>query len=896
MTRTAELRKPPASFEAAGVDRILSVVLFGAQNFMKAQEWSGFLQQWLERLGEATASSHVRIFANDEPVPGDSVRATLYAEWRAPTSSGSPVEMLRNISYAGTGCERWVRLLSCGEPVVGLTAELPECERPMLESQGCISVAIVPVFVEARWWGFMMFSDCVLARRRSRAEVDALSAAAGIYGAALARQEMESRIEAARVQEQLATEIGETVTSVAHSLDDTLHLCSTRIATRLGLDLVRIWTMASDGMVLSSHSAASALGEPLLRSEVSLGEGAVGRVAASRQSEVWCDALPELWPGSAALVADAGLVSGAAFPLLSHGRLAGVVAVLDRKPLSQRVLAALESVTDELALAIERSRAVAELDLTENRYRRLVEATLEGVVIHDGRSILDANPSLAAMVGLTVQDIIGRNPFDFVHPDSIEIVTQHVSTGSSQPYEAKLARADGSGLAVEMHGRDFVLDGVKLRVTSIRDLTERKTAQLHAQNLEKERAARELSERHRAHAEFLVDATRILSSSFDTSTTLDQLAHLCVRFLGTCCAVSLYGGDDDGYVALVHGAAHNEAHSRRTVAEWKATTDEDQPLRDRQGRGEVVIIDRAAAEEVREHALVLDALGAQVLLSVPIVAGGNVMGSILFIGGPDRESFDVLEQSGAEELGRHAGIALQAAQSYHAALAATAGRDEILAVVAHDLRNPLNTIYMGSKLALDLMADDSAAPGRRQLEIIVRSAEQMNRLIQDLLDATRLQTGQLALELVPARPRAIIDEALEMLRPLAAHAGITLEADDVTAAETIHVDRLRIQQVLSNLIGNALKFTPSGGSVRVSAEQGAGEVRFRVSDTGPGIPEDQLPQIFGRFWQARRTDRRGLGLGLAIARGIVEAHGGTIHVDSAPGAGSTFAFTIPSSA
>jgi len=541
-------------------------------------------------------------------------------------------------------------------------------------------------------------------------------------------------------------------------------------------------------------------------------------------------------------------------------------------------------------------RAAADPDLMENRYRRLVEATLEGVLIHDGRQILDGNPSLAAMVGLTVADMIGRNPFEFIHPDSIDTVRQHFLSGYQQPYEARLLRVDGTDFPIEMHGRDFVQDGVRLRVTSIRNLTERKTAQLAAETLKAERTARELSERRRAHAEFLVDATRILSSSFDTTTTLNQLALLCVRFLGTCCAVSLYGPDEDGYVALVHGAGHHEAHSRRTMAQWKATTDEDKTLRLRQQRGEAFIIGGAEGAEVQEHAIVLEALDTRVMLSVPIASGGAVMGSILFIGGPDRADFDEEERTVAEELGRRAAVALQAAHSYHDALAATAARDEILSVVAHDLRNPLSTIHMGSTLALDLMAPEPATPGRRQLEIIVRTAEKMNRLIQDLLDASRLQSGQLTLELLPARPGAIIEEAIEMLLPLASHAGVTLEAGVVTALEAIHVDTLRIQQVLSNLIGNALKFTPSGGSVRVSAERVGGEVQFSVTDTGTGIAADQLPHIFARFWQARRTDRRGLGLGLAIARGIVEAHGGTIRVDSVPGAGSTFGFTIPAAA
>lgn len=357
--------------------------------------------------------------------------------------------------------------------------------------------------------------------------------------------------------------------------------------------------------------------------------------------------------------------------------------------------------------------------------------------------------------------------------------------------------------------------------------------------------------------------------------------------------MSLYERHESGYVALVHSAGHQEAHSRRTVADWKATADADVILGERQRRGEAFVIGAADAAEFPEHGVLLETLGARVMLSVPIGVPGSLMGSIMFIGGPERVAFTPEEQSGAEQLGRSAGDALHSAQMYHDALAATAARDEVLAVVAHDLRNPLSTIQMGGSLALEPMSDEPETVGRPQLEIIVRTAKKMNQLIQDLLDTTRLESGRLTLELVPSQAQALIDEAVEMLLPLASHSGITLHAGSITAEAAVQVDRFRIQQVLSNLIGNALKFTPSGGMVTVSAEQGAGHVCFRIADTGQGIAADQLPHVFGRFWQARRTDRRGLGLGLAIARGIVEAHGGTIRVDSVSGAGSTFAFTIP---
>jgi signal transduction histidine kinase len=172
----------------------------------------------------------------------------------------------------------------------------------------------------------------------------------------------------------------------------------------------------------------------------------------------------------------------------------------------------------------------------------------------------------------------------------------------------------------------------------------------------------------------------------------------------------------------------------------------------------------------------------------------------------------------------------------------------------------------------------------------------MNRLIQDLLDATRLQSGQLALEQMPTAAHVIVDEAMDLLQPLAMHAGVTFQAHVTPELPALWVDRGRVLQVLSNLVGNAIKFTPRGGSVTLVVTPDPAGARFCVRDTGAGIAADQVPHIFGRFWQARRTDRRGLGLGLAIAKGIVEAHSGTIWVESVLGAGSEFLFTVPRNA
>lgn len=221
-------------------------------------------------------------------------------------------------------------------------------------------------------------------------------------------------------------------------------------------------------------------------------------------------------------------------------------------------------------------------------------------------------------------------------------------------------------------------------------------------------------------------------------------------------------------------------------------------------------------------------------------------------------------------------------------------RDQVLRVVAHDLKNPLHTISMVSQLLVDVPC--TAAEYERQLGIVRRTVDRMSRLVQDLLDATRVQSGHV-IPLVAERVEVVrlIEDVIDSFGDQARDNGQRLEAEVAEGVRPVLADRDRLLQVFSNLVGNALKFTPEGGRVRIRAEvDGEAAVRFSVDDTGPGIPAESLPHLFELFWQAR--DRRatlGTGLGLSIARGIVEAHGGTISVESTPGEGSTFTFTVP---
>jgi signal transduction histidine kinase len=215
------------------------------------------------------------------------------------------------------------------------------------------------------------------------------------------------------------------------------------------------------------------------------------------------------------------------------------------------------------------------------------------------------------------------------------------------------------------------------------------------------------------------------------------------------------------------------------------------------------------------------------------------------------------------------------------------------AVVAHDLRNPVALIQTSANFLLDVLVREGDDPVRKQLRIIHRSAVRANRLIQDLMDVARLDAGQFTLERERTSVIPTLDEALELHRAAATDVGIQLESRVGDELPLLDADRDRLLQIFDNLLGNAIKFTRQGGAVRIDAEVDGPWVRFSVVDTGAGIPEELRAHLFDRFWQARSSDRRGLGLGLAIAKGMVEAHGGRIWVESQLGKGTTFFFTMP---
>jgi signal transduction histidine kinase len=231
------------------------------------------------------------------------------------------------------------------------------------------------------------------------------------------------------------------------------------------------------------------------------------------------------------------------------------------------------------------------------------------------------------------------------------------------------------------------------------------------------------------------------------------------------------------------------------------------------------------------------------------------------------------------------------ASSERAALLAATAREQLLATVAHDLRSPLSVITIRAALIAKCTDVDKA---RQQATGIAAASTRMEALIRSLLDAASLEAGRMKLHKTKCDVGEIIRDTIAMFTSLAVPKSIRLES---TLPEQgpleLLADKERVLQVVFNLVGNAIKFTPEGGAIQVSAEKRMQEVQVAVSDTGPGIVSEHLPHLFDRFWQAEAGARHGTGLGLYIAKGIVDAHGGRIWVDSEVGHGATFWFTLP---
>jgi signal transduction histidine kinase len=403
---------------------------------------------------------------------------------------------------------------------------------------------------------------------------------------------------------------------------------------------------------------------------------------------------------------------------------------------------------------------------------------------------------------------------------------------------------------------------------------------------------------------FLADAGELLDSSLDYQSTLSNVLQLAVPAIADFAAIALRAADGSmSWGSSVHRDPGKAAAAARLMEFQPAFKNPTHPAAEYLRSGTPVVfdlIDDQFLESIAHnqiHFAILKALSFTSLIFVPLRARDHDLGILVFgVAADSGRRYGDTDLTLAQELGRRAALAVDNALLYQKAEEAARAREVMMGVVSHDLKNPLSTISMAASFLLEEVIPDDGAHTveRKQLGAVQRAAERMFRLIHDLLDVTAVEAGRISLgrrRVQAAQP--LIDEAADVLRPLAEAKQIRFITDVAAGLPMVDVDRDRLLQVFSNLGGNAIKFTPENGVVRVAATLAGDSVEFTVSDTGPGIADPDLAQVFDRFWQAKNTAHLGTGLGLAIAKGIVEAHGGQIRVSSELGVGTEFVFTIP---
>jgi PAS domain S-box-containing protein len=513
---------------------------------------------------------------------------------------------------------------------------------------------------------------------------------------------------------------------------------------------------------------------------------------------------------------------------------------------------------------------------SELDFRWLVEQSLAGIYLVQDHRFLYVNPTFAELFGYHPDEIVGNLEVqDLVAPEDREKVLENVRRRISgqvetMHYTFRGIRRDGSMLDVEVRGRRTDTSDGPAVIGTLLDISER--------TQERERLT------------FLARAAKLLDSSLDYEVTLKRLTRLMIPSFADICYIDVLRDEESRRI----GSVANRESGRKVLnlhPPPHCTDEAPSPANVlRTGKG---VLLREVPPEVRQRFLGrlpedtdADDLRIRSVIMVPLSARETVFGVMTLAS--SRRTYGEKDFQFAHEVARGAALSIDNARLYQEAQEAIRRREEVLAIVSHDLRNPLNVILMGTALGLE-----QERRARGPLEIVHGAARQMERLICDLLDLSAIEAGGFSVKLTRQQIGPTIANCLTMLEPTAAERKVRLENQIRGAATEVMLDEARISQAVSNLVGNAVKFTPPGGTVRVCVENGGDSVNIAVSDEGPGIPEDQLPRVFERFWRGEASNDGGAGLGLAIVQGIVEAHGGRVRAESPPGRGATFHLELP---
>jgi PAS domain S-box-containing protein len=619
------------------------------------------------------------------------------------------------------------------------------------------------------------------------------------------------------------------------------------------------------------------------------GHGSSARALAQRTQVIVEDVTQsDLFTGAALEVQlRAGVRAVQSTPLISRtGAVLGVISTHYRKPHrpSERSLRLLEMLARQVADILERVRTESELRRAEAKASGILAISADAIIsVDDRQRITEWNSGAEKMFGYSREEALGA-PLDMLIPARHHAAHRgHVARFATEASGARKMDHQGT-VGVRKNGEEFPIDATisRLLVGRERILTV---------------AVRDSSEQRRIEREqrVLVELGDTLAS-LPCNDALKSVAAITVRAMADF--VILYVVEEQG-AALRRVAAASADPTQEWVSEMLMALPPNPPAAHpiwaalREARTQLVPMkpeDYEAQAQSPQHLAALRNAAPKWFMTVPLLVGGQCIGGLCMASLNRR--FEARDRQLAEEVARRCALFLENARLHRAEQQAAQARDDVLGIVAHDLRSPLNAISLQLQL---LLRQKIIQEGKWQtpVERIRSSVLRMNRLIQDLLDVARLEAGALSIELRSMSPREVLSEVMETERPLAAAASLELVLEATEPLPPIRGDGSRLLQVFDNLIGNAIKFTPAGGRITVGAVEQEREVVFRVSDTGSGIPPESLSHLFDRFWQAGCSDRRGVGLGLSIVRGIVAAHNGRVWVESELGKGTSIFFAIP---
>ena len=419
--------------------------------------------------------------------------------------------------------------------------------------------------------------------------------------------------------------------------------------------------------------------------------------------------------------------------------------------------------------------------------------------------------------------------------------------------------------------------------------------------LEEANHARQDAMEHAERLRLLDEASSILASSLDYETTLAATARLVVPRLADWCSVDVLVGSEIKQLASKYidtpGLKRMSDLRARQPHSAAASTGVARVIRTGESLFMPKVSDAFLAAQARspEHLESLVSLGIQSALIVPMVARGNIIGSLLLVSLRNSRTFDKGLLALARDIARRSAVAIDNAQLYQTAVTANASKANFLATMSHELRTPLTAIIGYESLLAEGIAGEVNAEQGKQLERIKVSAHQLLALIEEILLYARVEAGRESVNFAEVNAQKVVDDALVVVAPLAQTRGLSLTADPIAPALTLRTDASKLRQMLINLLANAVKFTENG-TIVVRAYSRNADVVFEVQDTGIGIAPENLENIFEAFWQVEQSRTRkagGSGLGLSTTRQLAKVLGGDVSVQSEQQVGSTFQIVLP---